>query len=1711
DGAWVNLTATGLTDASGQIQGVIPSLKGFNHAVRVKYPSGVVSQQTLALELKADGTPNPKTASDPYKLTFKRTGYHDPTVGSISGILVTLKDEALMDGVATEVFSLYAKDATENPTYDDAATNQINSIFNVNFDDPLEKRYDGKDNLFASYDRDGVEYRVYEYQSKEEVTKAISNFIDQKVANKHGFEVTEKIPTLYYHAISYSNDVKCLVEVRGFTNQKVVASDGSTVTAYRVVLAMTKAVTTPVLAGVEVWLELGGRTIRIADDFNGGNQNTRHYNGGDGTTQQDLYWKNNARNFLTTVQNNGSQTDLNEKANILNSNGSFNIPNLVLNKEYTLKIRATDYTNFDVGSHTLTTSANSHSFGEILLSPKAVPEWIANKNATSGGLPIEGLRLRLGADIADASSRGESAQIEDPSDAGYTQDGIPLTQYSYVTTLTEKTVNAIFDTAKGQASSAIKNAISGAIGGIGGTIVSTLAGNVLGSLFGSVSSIDTTSQFLDAMGKPVFVPWTNYVSGFEEGKKDSSDSITYIEAWISSSMINGIFDLVHNLLLGYSGYSPISMDQRYNMADLCAAPEGTEENDYKYLSFVGEYNEEADIRMYDYVYDTEAYYRDTLYAAGSRLVGSLLGFVLNFALGSMLGDSAGTIMNIVQMVLYQIDFLMDIFDQALRLISHLLPFTYAYSMIDEKDLIGSPLQQTEVASTLWAVEGMPYTFLDSEKSITTGVYEPKLENPNSTVTTPELALDADITEYLVKTGIDINGDGEIDHRHLTTNVQDLIGNAGILDVGDNLVGYNYYNYGNYGNLSAVTDCDSNGKVTVAPSFDDDGNIMTGYSRELDFIDKSVYAKITLNNAVDTLLDRITLFLNGASYSNATMGTVGKKYVYDSEGNIVYDDEGHPKVEKVDDAYMPGATAMRADTILYNKKGEPLDAYYQGIADMIEEWINTNVVNSYVIINDYEYVADPVTGAVTKTLIGRTYVRDVYGHYDERDFIFGAVGWSVSENVYDGNFNWAGLATGNALYSDALKAYKYSYVSRYPVRDDGSLDFSNPGPFATAIEIMSAKDDRFQEIDINNTGLRMRSVSSITSNFYVSKAGGTAGMDEKPMQPPETIVFHDPYNILDFTAYGGTWAMETGGSRHNIKYNGGYEVNDINEILPNRNYANFEDGNSNDSAGVEVYWDFSLLSFAPTVEGTKGYIIGYCAEETYSKDSTGAVQYIKAEVEGGIMVNPDSTLKFETQGDRNAQEIKWILNEDPNGEPVLSLPTIDPLTYNEEEYKAQLPTTLVYTAKLKYMQQGVYQKFKLPGQNEETDYILKRYVFNKLDWDLSDMVVKYDGSTAYAKLTYSYTRTYDNKEQTYIGKDSEPVTVLVPINVKNCKAVSVDSISARMTMNLVYEKGGNMIIALGRDEETLVGLNKATAVSKTQIENPVAKVLSATYGAYTEFMGGNSGFNAYYDEESQVTYFVYTGVSREDFEAYRDFYVKLGVGNEVVNNSTNYASVPNNSVVYHYSGVTNDFAATLTNNTLTVDPINNVNIYKDITSIKWISITSNVTDRENEPIVDGNGNVITTKIENWEVVRVNASSIADLDLDAISHPPYEVIFVVRDAQGHEQEIAITLNVLPKKIVKNDLSQTVADREIAPFEDRATANMTLAYERGDVMVIAFYPAGVKANYSDVDVSALATGNVHNEVNVWPTAEVAKFGAGIQAYTGAKSAIHTYKNAN
>ncbi len=854
-------------------------------------------------------------------------------------------------------------------------------------------------------------------------------------------------------------------------------------------------------------------------------------------------------------------------------------------------------------------------------------------------------------------------------------------------------------------------------------------------------------------------------------------------------------------------------------------------------------------------------------------------------------------------------------------------------------------------------------------------------------------------------------------------------------------------------------------------------MLNGYKRELDFIDKSAYVKIALNNGVDTLLDRIVIFVNGASYTNTNLGMI-----------------------KDDTNYMVNATELRADTVLYDENGDFLDDHYKAVQEMLDRWISSNTVNSYVVISDYKYWTTE-TGTTYKRLVGKTYVRDVYGHFDAEDFAYGDISWMVSENTYNDDF--------------VVEKVNYAYASRYPLGKDANgnvyLKYDTPlqdMPYVQARRILSAKDDRFMEIDINNTGLYMRSVSAINNDLYNSVGGGTSGMAETVMQPPQKIVFHDPYNILDFTAYGGTWAEANGGVRHNVNSDGTYSVTNIKDVLPNRAYATFADGTSDGSAGVEMYWDFNMLSMIPTENGTRGYIKGYVGEETYSKTATGDVTYIEAVVEGGLLVDGDSVVKMKEQPERNTQDKTLFALDKDNTTAQIVLPEIDPLTFDKEEYLASLPTKLVYTAKMRYEQDGSYQKFNIYG--EETDYVLKRYVFNDVSWDIDESTISYDGTPTVVKLTYRFVPTAD-KNGTTLGSASEKVTVEVPVSVRNCVATDVTRLSAEEYLKLVYLKGSDSTgtaIAVINDKtvEGTVNLATVTEFSEITVEDFTANV--KRFGSFTEFAGTMTGVTYRYDSVHDVLYAIYEGVSRDDFELYLAYYEENGVKTYSANNSDSIGSLSEGDTVYAVEGYVNDYVAALTEedgkHIITVNPIYDTDIYSKLKSVKWIDITVDVTDRSNKPTGE------TDTIERWSVVSVDASEIQKIDFNATEHDLYTVYFIVKDSLGNEQEIPVSVKVLPKLIVKDNLAETITDRVLTPFDTRKTDSVALTYKK-TADGVGTMTLGL---FTEKDTTLLQypdfTGMTGSAVTAWPTDIIKNYGT-VAEYTGARSGITVYEDGN
>ena len=590
---------------------------------------------------------------------------------------MTVNDKYLIDGTATEIFAAYADEASENPSFNEGAAT-ISSVFDQSFDDTLET-YGTP--FYSEVTDANVFITTYDFATETALENAIEQFSSELIAEKNGgteeiFNVEEVIYGKYYHAVSYSERI--IVDIRAFSYQSVRG-----VNVYRAVLAVSEAAITPVQGDVEIWLEIklpngSPRTIRInsLDDYDADFGSQYVFEATDdaltkaANKQKQLYYQNNARNYLAY--------DTNPDDNVVENSlvdGQLALSMLPLGYTYTVKVRSTVYENVDfTTTATLTETSSFADIGTLYLTARQEPDWIASRAENSANSLLQGIRIRLGADIYDASSSDD----QDYDDAGYTQDGIPLTNYSYMTSVGEGVLNAAIGQATGQAVSAIVNAITNAIGGIGGQIVGALANAGLGQLTGLIGSYDSNSQYVDANGKPIFVPWTNYVTGFEKGIEDNSDSVVYIEAWVSSSTINSLFAMIYNLLLDYCGYGQVSVDRRYSAADLCAVPEGTDTSDVQIVNFTGVFDENSDDRIYDYTFASEGEYINANYSTGARLVGSIIGFALPWVLDSFvdvgfINDNSFTLLNLLQMFAYQLDFLMDIFDQATRLLSHLLP------------------------------------------------------------------------------------------------------------------------------------------------------------------------------------------------------------------------------------------------------------------------------------------------------------------------------------------------------------------------------------------------------------------------------------------------------------------------------------------------------------------------------------------------------------------------------------------------------------------------------------------------------------------------------------------------------------------------------------------------------------------------------------------------------------------------------------------------------------------------------------------------------------------------------------------------------------------------------------------------------------------------------------------------------------------------------
>jgi hypothetical protein len=1236
-----DLKLIGTTDGNGYYYWeATEDVFGYAHIIEVRHASKATYTTYLYL--------NSTISNYTWNYTYPYVPIPPITSGTITITLQAMEDQPLFTGNSTETFGTFATD--NGAAYPEATLTDIHTRLSNNYLGAAIRN--GNGTLVGAQVVSGIHTMTYTYPSTLAMHAAIENFIDpdntnsflmQEVAGTSpAFVITENIEYIFYHAVSYSRQV--IIEARAIPSKNMIIVG--------VMKGIIKAVDDN---DVEVWLEYNGRTIRHTDSFNG-NVDQLYYNVTDITDyaknltgpeadgeEDNGYWdsifypyhQNQPRDYTAqgrAMDASGNLYDtkvynIDKTAADIMVDGVLKLEKMPLNRAYTVKIRSKLYQNVDKDTFTLTVADNTAE-GTYTLYRRA-PHW-SEEPAVASSM-IQGIRIRLGADYLDASS--DDPGLQDVTNPGYTEDGIPLTYANCVNKMGEDVINASINWAAGQAVGAAASWLGNLVGGgIGGSIVEWLVKQGGNAAVGAIPDADLTSSTVDEKGKTRFVPWINYTNGYQEGPYDANDAVSYIEIWLAPNFIGDLLGMVNNLLYNMIGYGDITPDQRYLPRDLAAIPEDTSETKIQRLKFDGIFDESDDEKVFDYIYDTREDFQKVMYEAGPRQAGGLVNFLLSFVFTQVMSGgiadtlNSSTAMDAIQFV-FGIELVDDILDQATRLISHLFPLTLPYSMIEEKDLENSPLQAEDVPSTIVELDGVPDSSFVENVEISGKTYGPE-------------------------------------RYQKLTNVKDLLAHQGALEAGTRLVGSN--------------DKDGDVLVPTDPTVDDEGELTTGYEREHDFHDMSVYAKVFLNANFNNLFERILLFINGASYLHSRNLLDPSKA--DEQPELAY---GYGQITP-ENWFITKGTILRADSVMFDEDGFPLPEY-QDVYAMIQRWIKTNVVNSYILINDYEYTQD-TQGVVTKKLIGTTYVRDVYGHFDEEDFLNG-IPDSYMYVAEDG---------------DVVEHYEYR------TRTEAEI---------TAVGLVSAKDDRYLELDIYNTGLRLRAVTNIGGEYFSPYNNGTNYMGKTYLTPPNEIIFHDPYNIMAFTAIGGSWAGEEGygGVRSNLNEDGTYTVSSLAEILPKRNMVGFADGDSSEGAGAMMYWDLSRLDMTPRTDSSTGYIVGYAGNQIYGwNDVLKKVTKIPARVESGMIIDPNSTLHITEAEPGTTDNIGGYVQDLTNTSKAIDLPEINPLTFDETEYRKLLPTIIDYAAKYQQVdaQLGTAKVFT-NAYGWTQDYLYKRYVFNNL--------------------------------------------------------------------------------------------------------------------------------------------------------------------------------------------------------------------------------------------------------------------------------------------------------------------------------------------------------------------------------------------------------------
>ncbi|MGN0767920.1 MAG: carboxypeptidase-like regulatory domain-containing protein, partial [Christensenellales bacterium] len=869
---------------------------------------------------------------------------------------------------------------------------------------------------------------------------------------------------------------------------------------------------------------------------------------------------------------------------------------------------------------------------------------------------------------------------------------------------------------------------------------------------------------------------------YQTGKETIYNDFTYIEAWLNSAQINKVLMSINNLLWGLDGTMEVNPGAALTPKDISIS-NLTEDGDFDPTQYAeaaladkgesyykdrfiklyrGQYNED-DFKVGDKIYQSEGAYKQAIISASQKTASGLIHYILMMVFIDLAG---------MNKLSYDFSWLMNLFgddyDESYLGVLDIIAFAIASpESLEIIPYLGGILSQ--VGTFLGNVLGMLSQILTGLVPFYTGY------NMFETTDLTDSPLNAAQYSYSMTDDAGI----EIDSK--TGSLSDM-----------------FYD----GNSSKEY-----GKFTV------DGKEVTLKQSTTEH-DRSVYAKITLDDgSTEGALDNIRLVVNSASYSkdaesggseilegnrgeaddktkdwnydyNTYTGQNGRFVTISSEqiSKAVYTkatDAGTVTAGKTE--YNGKALYVRVtgtDTyIAASEMGSDVSGYESEYYYLSESTKKTNVSKTYYFQDDtgatYSIKAVDIR---TMMVIEKGQPVAFDGKYTDKNgnTVSGYSGVNFATNVefmkdWIGSSNYNSYSVTDVYYEDEYTGEKVVYYSFFVFDAYGDkYDMANNGN--------SIKDDEYQEIDIDLNGIDIRNVintdfSDVKFYRYVkdSDGYGAVGTDDgtgtKVWTNPTKIILYDVYDLTDFRAIGGSWALEgtSGGGAGRRNYDPNVTLE---SILANRANVKFGDGLSTGSNGVSIVWNFDALKSTKQVEGQKIYLQGYIGNAVFAEIEVEIVTTDLNDADGA----ESEANRVKTQLLQAAQDITF----DPYVETVE-----DFINKFYDVFMAEYSSTDVDA-----------------GSNPLRE---KTYIYNDLVWSLEytlsslkdaegnrikvyDSLVDYDNAT----ITLKY-RTYGKNADGEAFK-SNTAWNTITLNLNKVKNYTIDTVTSRIEGEGVLDGG-----------------------------------------------------------------------------------------------------------------------------------------------------------------------------------------------------------------------------------------------------------------------------------------------------------------------------------